>query len=523
MTRIKIYDTTLRDGTQAEGISFSLEDKVKIAQKLDELGIHYIEGGWPGSNPKDIKFFQRMKRIKLKNAKLTAFGSTRRAKYSAEKDPNIRALLGSGTEVVCIFGKSWDLHVKVALGVSLEKNLELIEDSISYLKKKQKEVIYDAEHFFDGYKDSPTYALKTLDVAQRAGADWIVLCDTNGGTLPFELSKIMREIRKKIKVPLGIHAHNDSGVAVANTLAAVEEGALQVQGTINGLGERCGNVNLCSVIPNLQLKMGIDCIKKKQLAKLTEVSRYIAELANLPHDERQPFVGNSSFAHKGGIHVSAVKKDPRTYEHILPDLVGNHRRILVSELAGRSNILYKAKEYGLDLEKKTPQTVKVLEDLKRLEDEGYQFEGAEGSFELLMKKALGKYRSLFDLEGFRVTVEKRKDGNLNCEATIKVKVEGIEEHTAAEGRGPINALDNALRKALEEFYPSLKKVRLTDYKVRVLDVKAGTAAPVRVLVEARDKKERWGTVGVSTNIIEASWQALVDSLEYKLLKKHKRQ
>lgn len=519
MTEVKIYDTTLRDGAQAEGISFSLEDKVRIAQKLDELGIHYIEGGWPGSNPKDIKFFQRMKRINLKNAQLTAFGSTSRAKYPVEKDPNIRALLGSETKVVCIFGKSWNLHVKVALGVSLEKNLELIEDSVSYLKKKKKEVIYDAEHFFDGYKDNPSYALKTLKVAQEAGADWIVLCDTNGGTLPQELIKIIRKVTREIKVPLGIHAHNDSGLAVANTLAAVQEGALQVQGTINGLGERCGNVNLCSVIPNLQIKMGIDCIEKKQLARLTEVSRYVAELANLPHDERQPFVGNSSFAHKGGIHVSAVKKDPRTYEHILPELVGNHRRILVSELAGRSNILYKAKEYGLDLEKRTPQIEKVLEDLKRLEDEGYQFEGAEGSFELLMKKALGKYRSLFDLEGFRVTVEKRKDGTLNCEATIKVKVAGIEEHTAAEGNGPINALDNALRKALEEFYPSLKKVRLTDYKVRVLDVKRGTAAPVRVLVESRDKKGSWGTVGVSTNIIEASWQALVDSLEYKLLKK----
>ena len=520
MTKVKIYDTTLRDGTQAEGISFSLEDKVKIAQKLDKLGIHYIEGGWPGSNPKDIKFFQKMKRMKLENAQLTAFGSTRRAKYPVEKDPNIRALLKSGTRVVCIFGKSWDLHVKAALRISLEENLKLIKDSVSYLRKKKKEVIYDAEHFFDGYKANPAYALKTLVAAQEA--DCIVLCDTNGGTLPFELSKIMREVRKKIKISLGIHAHDDSGLAVANTLTAVQEGALQVQGTINGLGERCGNVNLCSVIPNLQVKMGIDCIKKKQLARLTEVSRYVAELANLPRNERQPFVGNSSFAHKGGIHVSAVKKDPRTYEHILPELVGNHRRILVSELAGRSNILYKAKEYGLNLEKKTPQTVKVLENLKRLEDEGYQFEGAEGSFELLMKKALGKYKSLFDLEGFRVTVEKRKDGTLNCEATIKVKVEGIEEHTAAEGDGPINALDNALRKALEEFYPSLKSVRLTDYKVRVLDVKAGTAAPVRVLVEARDKKGTWGTVGVSTNIIEASWQALVDSLEYKLLKRHRK-
>ncbi len=521
MVKVKIYDTTLRDGAQAEGISFSLEDKVRIAQKLDELGFHYIEGGWPGSNPKDIKFFQRMKRIGLKNAQLTAFGSTRRAKYPVEKDPNIQALLESETKVVCIFGKSWDLHVRVALGISLEENLKIIEDSVSYLKKKKKEVIYDAEHFFDGYKDDPSYALKTLRVAQEAGADWIVLCDTNGGTLPQELIEITRRAKREVKVPLGIHAHNDSGLALANTLAAVQEGAVQVQGTINGLGERCGNVNLCSVIPNLQIKMGMDCIEKKQLAKLTEVSRYVAELANLPHDERQPFVGNSAFAHKGGIHVSAVKKDPRTYEHILPELVGNHRRILVSELAGRSNILYKAKEYGLDLEKRTPQTEKVLEDLKRLEDEGYQFEGAEGSFELLMKKALGKYRSLFDLEGFRVTVEKRKDGTLNCEATIKVKVAGIEEHTAAEGNGPVNALDNALRKALEEFYPSLKEVRLTDYKVRVLDVKAGTAAPVRVLVESGDPKESWGTVGVSTNIIEASWQALVDSLEYKLLKKRK--
>jgi len=522
MTKVKLYDTTLRDGAQAEGISFSLEDKVRIAQKLDELGIHYIEGGWPGSNPKDIKFFQRMKRVRLENTKLTAFGSTRRAKYPVEKDPNIKALLESETKVVCIFGKSWDLHVKVALEVSLEENLKLIEDSTSYLKKNKKEVVYDAEHFFDGYKDDPIYALKTLRAAQAAGADWIVLCDTNGGTLPFELSKIMREVRKKIKVPLGIHTHNDSGLAVANTLAAVQEGALQVQGTINGLGERCGNVNLCSVIPNLQVKMGMECVKKKQLSRLTEASRYVAELANLPHNEKQPFVGNSAFAHKGGIHVSAVKKDPRTYEHILPELVGNHRRILVSELAGRSNILYKAKEYGLDLEKRTPQAKKVLADLKNLEDKGYQFEGAEGSFKLLMKKALGKYRSLFDLEGFRVIVEKGADGSLLCEATIKVKVDGRPCHTAAEGNGPINALDHALRKALEEFYPSLKKVRLTDYKVRVLDVKRGTAAPVRVLVEARDKKERWGTVGVSTNIIEASWQALVDSLEYKLLKQQRK-
>jgi 2-isopropylmalate synthase len=521
MTKVRIYDTTLRDGAQAEGFSLSLEDKVRIAQQLDRMGIHYIEGGWPGSNPKDIKFFERMKEVRLRNARLTAFGSTRRAKHAVGKDPNLQALLGAETKTVCIFGKTWELHVRAALKVVLGLNLKLIRDSVAYLKAYKREVIYDAEHFFDGYKDNPAYALRTLQAAQAAGADCIVLCDTNGGTLPRDLIRIIREVRKDITVPLGIHTHNDSGLAVANTLAAVQEGIVQVQGTINGLGERCGNANLCSVIPNLQLKMRINCLKKKQLVRLTEVSRYVAEVANLPHNERQPFVGNSSFAHKGGIHVSAVKKEPSTYEHIQPELVGNHRRILVSELAGRSNILHKARQYGLDLRKKIPQAIRVLKDLKKLEDEGYQFEGAEGSFELLMKKALGKYRSLFDFEGFRVTVEKRKNGTLHCEATIKVRVGGVEEHTAAEGDGPINALDNALRKALEAFYPGLKKVRLTDYKVRVLDAKRGTAAPVRVLVESQDKKGSWGTVGVSTNIIEASWQALVDSLEYKILKKYR--
>lgn len=517
MRHVKLYDTTLRDGAQGEGISFSVQDKLRITQRLDLFGIHYIEGGWPGSNPKDIEFFKQVRRKPLKRGKIVAFGSTRRPKTRVQDDANIEALLQAKTKVVTVFGKSWDLHVRDVLKVSLKENLEMIRDTISYLKSKELEVIYDAEHFFDGYRDNPEYSLKTLLTAQEAGCDTIVLCDTNGGTLVSELIRVLEKVRSKVNAPLGIHAHNDNGMALANTIAAVEHGCEHVQGTINGYGERCGNADLCSVIGNLKLKLKIDCIANVRLSELTEVSRYVAEMANMVLQNNQPFVGTSAFAHKGGVHVNAVMKNPRTYEHIDPRLVGNRRRILISELAGRTGILIKAKELELDLSKETPQTRKILGLIQDLEHQGYQFEAAGGSFELLMKRALGKYKRFFDLEDFRVIVEKRDD-RLVSEATIKVKVKGIEEHTAAEGDGPVNALDNAIRKALGEFYPTLAEMRLSDFKVRVLDAKAGTAAKVRVLIQSQDSKDTWGTVGVSENIIQASWQALVDSIEYKLLK-----
>ncbi len=523
MQQVKLYDTTLRDGVQGEGISFSLKDKVAIVKKLDGLGIHYIEGGWPGSNPKDINFFKEVRKVRLKQAKMAAFGSTRRADKTAGRDANIKAMLKAETPTVTIFGKSWTLHVEKVIRTNLKRNLEMIEDSISYVKSRGREVIYDAEHFFDGYKDNPQYALKTLKVAEEAGADWIVLCDTNGGTMPYEVENICGEVRRRVKTPLGIHTHNDSGMAVANSIIAVKEGCLQVQGTINGYGERCGNADLCLVIPNLKLKLGISCVSDKQLQSIGEISRYVSELANIIPDDHQPFVGASAFAHKGGMHVDAVRKTPLSFEHIRPELVGNHRRVLVSELSGKSNILYKAAQVGLDLRKDKSQTStkKILKLLKDLEHRGYQFEAADGSFELLMKKALGKYKKLFDLEGFRVSVEKREDNRIISEATIKVRVGKKREHTAAEGDGPVNALDNALRKALEKFYPSLSEMHLSDFKVRILDPEAGTAAQTRVLIESRDHKDTWSTVGVSENIIEASWQALVDSIEYKLLKDEK--
>ncbi len=515
--RVKIYDTTLRDGAQSENISFSLEDKLNIAKELDNLGVHYIEGGWPGSNPKDIEFFERVGDLNLKNSQVVAFGSTRRADKSVEDDVNIASLLESNTQVICIFGKSWDLHVKEALGISLEKNLEIISDTVSFLKQKGKEVIYDAEHFFDGFKSDKDYALNTLKVAEEAGADWIVLCDTNGGSMPFEIKELMKSVTSIIETPIGIHAHNDSGTAVANTITAVKMGATQVQGTINGYGERCGNANLCTIIPNLTLKLGIECLKGKNLRKLTEVSRYVSELANLPHSDNMPYVGKSAFAHKGGIHVSAVQKTPETYEHVEPEKVGNLRRILISELSGKASVISKAKEYNLDLEKDTPETLKILSMLKDAERQGYQYEGAEASFELLMYKALNLYKPYFRLEGYRVTVDVKGD-EMIAEATIKVDVDGKKEHTASEGNGPVNALDNALRKALEKFYPVLKEMQLSDYKVRVINAEDATAAMVRVLIESQDDEGSWGTVGVSENIIEASWIALVDSLEYKLMK-----
>ena len=518
MAKIMLYDTTLRDGAQGEGVSFSVQDKIKIAQKLDSIGIHYIEGGWPGSNPKDMEFFLQIKKAGLKNAKLTAFGSTRRPHIRASKDRNIKALLKAGAKVVTIFGKSWDLHVRDVFHTTLKENLEMIEDSVSYLKSKGKlEVIYDAEHFFDGYQSNPDYAIQTLLVAQKAGCDTIVLCDTNGGMLTSQVVKIIKEVKKIVKAPLGIHAHNDSGLAVANSIAACECGCRHVQGTINGYGERCGNADLCSIIPNLKLKLGLDCISEKRLSELTEVARYVAEISNKILYNNQPFVGTSAFAHKGGVHVNAVMKNPVTYEHINPAQVGNKRRILVSELSGRSNILIKAKELELDLKKETPQTRKILELVQDLEHRGYQFEAAEGSFELLMNKAMGKYKKFFTLEGFRVIIEKKAD-KLVSEAAIKIRVGKALEHTVAEGDGPVNALDTALRKALSEFYPTLAQMHLSDFKVRVLNAEAGTAAKVRVLIQSQDAKDSWSTIGVHENIIEASWQALVDSIEYKLMK-----
>ena len=518
MKKVKIYDTTLRDGSQSEGVSFSLNDKLRIAQKLDEFGVHYLEGGWPGSNPKDIEFFEKVKSLKLKRIRVTAFGSTRRKDLKASADPNLKALIDSRTDTVTIFGKTWDLHVREALKATLEENLDMISDSVRYLKTRVEEVIYDAEHFFDGYKGNREYAIGTLKAAAEAGADTICLCDTNGGSLPGEIRDIIIDVGKHIKTPLGIHTHNDGELGVANTLAAVLEGCSHVQGTINGYGERCGNVNLCSVIPNLQLKMGYSCIAPGRIKDLTYVSRYISELANMMPNMHQPFTGASAFAHKGGIHVSAVMRNPRTYEHIEPSAVGNRRRVLVSELSGRSNIIEKASEFNIDLSNNREVVTEVLDRIKSLEHEGYQFEGAESSFELIIKKALKDYKKFFTLKGFRVIVEKKEDGSSATEATIKIEVNGEMEHTAAEGDGPVNAMDNALRKALEKFYPEIRQMRLNDYKVRVIDGKAGTLAKVRVLAESTDKADTWGTIGVSENIIEASWQAIVDGIEYMLLK-----
>jgi len=516
---IKIYDTTLRDGAQGEEVSFTVEDKLRIAQKLDSLGVHYIEGGWPGSNPRDIHFFREAKALKLVQAKIAAFGSTCRVDVAPEDDANIQALLEAQTPVVTVVGKSWDLHVEDVLRTIPEKNLEIIERSIAYLKSHGREVVYDAEHFFDGYKANSEYALATIDAAVRGGADVIVLCDTNGGSLPQEIKSVATAVKARISVPLGIHCHNDSEMAVANSLVAVEAGVTHVQGTVNGYGERCGNANLISIIPNLVLKMGRSCIPMDRLKKLQEVSRFVDELANRQHNKHQPFVGDSAFAHKGGIHVSAVRRNRLSYEHIDPQLVGNYQRVLISDLSGRGNVLAKARELGIELEEGSSIAAEVLEKMKRLEAEGYLYEGAEASFEILLKKSMGRHRKAFDLVGFRVIDEKRTESEEPiAEATIMVRVDGVVEHTAAIGDGPVNALDAALRKALEKFYPAIRDVRLVDFKVRVLSGQEGTASRVRVLIESTDGIESWGTVGVSENIIQASWEALVDSIEFKLLR-----
>lgn len=522
-SEIILYDTTLRDGSQAEGVSFSWADKVRIACRLERLGIHYIEGGWPGSNPKDMAFFSHIRKKKLKDAKIVAFGSTRRAGKKVEDDENVVTLLQARTPTIAIFGKSWTLHVKDVLRTTREENLRMIGETVAYLKSRGKELVYDAEHFFDGFKNDSGYALSTLRAAEKAGADFLVLCDTNGGSLPEEIKEIIHRVQRHCETPLGIHAHDDGGLGAANSLAGVSAGAVMVQGTINGYGERCGNANLCTVIPNLKLKLNLNCISSRQLKMLEETSRFVDELANLRSLKRAPFVGLSAFAHKGGMHVNAVQKNPKSFEHIDPTLVGNRRRVLVSELSGKSNVMLKAIEFGVNLEKETPETRKVLNELKRLGSEGYEFEGADASFQILIQKALKRHKTFFELEGFRVIVEKRRNGKPVSEATIKVKVNNVREHSAAEGDGPVHALDRALRKALQPFYPQITKVHLADYKVRVLDTSAGTASKVRVLLESRDENDIWGTVGVSENIIEASWQALVDSVDYKLLKDRKRQ
>ncbi len=519
-TRIDIYDTTLRDGSQGEGISFSVEDKIRIAKRLDAFHIDYIEGGWPGSNPKDIEFFERMKAVPLSHAKLAAFGSTRRPNRRAEDDPNLQQLLDAGTPVVTFVGKSWDFHVIEALRLPLEENLAMIADTAAFYKSRGKEVIYDAEHFFDGWKRNWEYAASCLSAALSAGADCVALCDTNGGTLPDAIAYMMEDVVRQFPAgKFAIHTHNDTECGVANSLVGIQTGCRQVQGTINGLGERTGNANLTSIMPSLALKLGYELSCAAHLAELSELSNYLDEIANIPPKSSAAYVGRSAFAHKGGLHVDAMRKNPETYIHLNPALVGNENRILISELSGASTILEKAQKRGLDLRKDSPETKEILAQVTALEHQGYSFEGAEASFELLVKKATGSYRRLFDLIGYRVIVEKRAaDDEAITEATLKLRVGGQEMLTVAEGDGPVNALDSALRLALMPHYPELAEIRLTDFKVRVVNVKEGTAAKVRTVVDSADAEETWSTIGVSTNIIDASWHAVVDSIEYGLLR-----
>lgn len=534
-----IYDTTLRDGAQREGLSLSVEDKLNIARRLDDLGIPFIEGGWPGANPKDGQFFAQLQQQPLRQAEIVAFCSTRRPHCPVAEDVTLAAALAARTNWITLFGKSWDLHVTESLKTDLDENLSMIYDSISYLKQQGRRVIYDAEHWFDGYLNHPAYAVQTLEAAIRAGAEWLVLCDTNGGMMPHQVKDIVRTVSQWLNTlnlehppRLGIHTHNDGDLAVANALTAVIEGATMVQGTINGYGERCGNANLCSLVPNLQLKLGYDCLPTDKLATLAETSRYVSEVVNLAPDDHAPYVGLSAFAHKGGIHVSAVERNPQTYEHIAPDAVGNVRRIVISDQSGLSNIMAKARSFGLKLDRTNPTSRQLLHRLKCLEDEGYQFEAAEASFELLMREALGQRPTMFEVQGFQVHCDRMPHGGSlppetmasrtilgsHSLATVKVAVEGKNLLHAAEGNGPVEALDHALRKALERFYPELERFYLTDYKVRILDSASGTAAKTRVLMEFSDGESRWTTVGLSSNILEASYQAVVEGLEYGLLK-----
>jgi len=517
MDKIKIYDTTLRDGMQAEGVSFSLEDKLAIARCLDQFGLDYIEGGYAASNPKEMQFFAEAAKLDLKNSKIAAFGSTRRADCSVCDDVSLNAILACKTPTATLVGKAWDMHVTEVLGCSLDENLTICAESVEYLKKRGLETIFDAEHFYDGYKNNPEYALKVLDAVAEAGCDVLVLCDTNGGSLPEQVYEITKIVCERFStLIIGIHTHNDSDCATANSLAAVRAGARHVQGTMNGLGERCGNANLCTVIPNLAFKMGFEVLSSEKIKTLTEVSRFIFEIGNLAPVMNMPYVGESAFAHKAGLHVDALRKDKRTYEHIAPELVGNERRFLISELSGKSNVLAELEKAKIAQDKKLAE--KILRRVQELENQGFQFEAANASFDLLVKKIMGTYKPAFELVKYHVTVEQNPAGEMVNEATVKLKVGNKVEHVVGEGDGPVNALDAALRKSLERFYPSIKDMRLIDYKVRVVNAGAGTAARVRVVIETRDKTDIWGTVGCSENIIEASWQALVDSVEYKLQK-----
>ena len=518
---IEIFDTTLRDGTQSESINLSIQDKLSITYKLDEFGIDYIEGGWPGSNPKDEEYFEKAKKISLQHAKICAFGSTAREPNKVESDLNIQKLLKSDTEVISIFGKTWRLHSEKSLGLSDEENEELIYKSVLYLKERGRKIIFDAEHFFDGYMDDPVFAIKMLKAAESAGAAVLVLCDTNGGTLPYRLMQIVQEVKKKFTSPIGIHAHNDSESAVANSLIAVNSGAVHVQGTINGFGERCGNANLCSIIPNLILKMNKKTGQEKNLNKLTSLSHYVDEIMNQAPNTRAAFVGKSAFTHKGGIHVSSILKDNKMYEHIEPGIIGNQQHVIISDLSGKSNIHYKAKEFGINLPEDKEFSKKFVNQIKTLEYEGFIFDGAEASFELLLMAELNEFKPYFEVTYTKINVLMNEEGHKYAEAVLKVKVGNDIEHTAADGNGPVNALDKALRKALIRFYPEIKNVHLLDYKVRVLSDRDGTAAKVRVLVESGDEEKTWSTVGVSHDIIEASLQALNDSLNYEILKMHK--
>jgi 2-isopropylmalate synthase len=523
-----ILDTTLRDGSQGENISFTVEDKLRIAKKLDKMGIHYIEAGWPGSNPAASEFFEQAKSLKFETAKITAFGSTRRQGIKAEDDINLNNLISSQAPAITIFGKTWDLHVEKIMENTLEENLDMISDSVAFLKRNDREVLYDAEHFFDGYKANPDYALKTLKAAVENGADFIVMCDTNGGTLPHEIAEIVNHVQKELdafagkKVKTGIHAHNDAAVAVANSIEAVRSGAVMVQGTINGYGERCGNTDLTAVIAILCLKMNDWCVTPENLKQLKGLSRFVSETSNMIPLASRPFVGKSAFAHKGGVHVSAIMKDPVSYEHILPESVGNERRVLVSEQSGKSNIEYKAKELGIDITSASFDSKRITSEIKMLEQEGYQYDVADGSFKILMEKFLLEFEPQFDLESFRITIEKDKDKPCTSHAIVKVSVNGQSEITAADGNGPVNALDNSLRKALGKFYGELESMKLVDFKVRVLDGRDATGAKVRVLIESRDENDIWSTIGVSEDVIEASWDALADSFQYKLSKDKKR-
>ena len=516
--RIFTFDTTLRDGTQGEAVSFSVDDKIAIMHKLDELGIDYVEGGWPGSNPKDKEFFARARSLKLKHARLTAFGATRFAKNPVDKDPSILALVEADTPAVAIFGKSWDLHVHRALNITEEENHKLIWETVKFLKDHGREVIYDAEHFFDGYLQNPDFALRTLEQASRAGADVLCLCDTNGGTITNRLAEIVAEVRKRFDGVIGIHPHNDSDVAVANALAAVEAGATHVQGCMNGYGERCGNANLASIIANLEIKLGHETIGSGNLARLTQVSRFIAELANLPLRNDQPYVGQSAFAHKGGVHVAAVLKDSATYEHIQPARVGNHQRVLISDLSGRGNVLYKLKEQGLDERITEEARRELLERIKHLEYLGYELEAAEGTFELLVREALRPGQHFFEVINFEVTTKMAGARPSTSTGTVNIKAQDGVHSATASGHGPVHALDLCLRQCLSALYPAIANVRLTDYKVRVLEPKKGTAAKVRVLVEWSDHQRSWTTVGVSDNVIEASWLALLDAIRLEIMR-----